>query len=174
MLGGGFEFFGARVTKNESERAAVGRPNEVLHILRSAGETFRFAAADIEKPDLGLAFVACGKESDGFAVRTPARVGGGNARGGEGAAFAACDGSHPDAGFVLVLLERGSLHGVGNVLGVGAELGVADGFDLEIVVDGDGAKGGSGLLSQDCRSGYQNRAKNREAKEARHSNDPLK
>ena len=66
------------------------------------GEVLGFATEAVEQPDLGLAFVALGKESDEFAVGAPAGVRRGDAFGGQGDGFAAGGGNHPDAFFVFV------------------------------------------------------------------------
>ena len=62
-----------------------------------------------------------------------------SAVGGKRNGIAAGSGDHPDAGFGFVCLKRGGVDLVGDPLGVGAELGVVDGLDAEVVVDGDGA-----------------------------------
>jgi len=67
-------------------------------------------------------------------------VGGGNTHGREGNGLAASGRNHPDAILVLVFLQEASLYGVSHKLSVGAELRVADGANLKIVVDGDGAR----------------------------------
>src|ERR1700704_4023168 len=79
---GGFEFLGTGVTKNQNEPAAVGGPGEVFHVLRGVCKALGFAAEAVEQPDLGLAFIAGGEESDELAIGAPAGVSGGRALGG--------------------------------------------------------------------------------------------
>jgi len=124
--------------------ATVGSPRKIFHILSCFSQLLGFAALAVEEPDLFFAFVAFGEESEELAVGTPARMLGGDAFGGHGEGFAAGGGDHPDAGFVLVSLERSFVDRVGDPLAVWAKLGVVDGLDLEVVVDGDGS--GSGGL----------------------------
>ena len=149
-MGRGRRFFfgvckilGSGIAKNENQAATVRRPCEVFHILNCFSELLSFAALAIEEPDLFLAFVAFGEEGEGFAVVAPARVLGGDAFGGHGEGVTARGGDHPDAGFGFVGFEAGFIDGVGDPLAVGAELRVVDGLDLEVVVYGDGARGGS-------------------------------
>ncbi len=79
---GGFEFLGARVAQNDNDAAAVRCLGEVLEVLRRVGEALGFPTEPIEQPDLALAFLARGEESDEPAVRAPAGVSGGFTFGG--------------------------------------------------------------------------------------------
>src|SRR5882672_9127242 len=157
---GGFQFFWAGVAQDQDDAAAVGRPSKVVDVLRRLGEALSFSAAETEEPNLSLTLVALGEEGDGFAVGTPARVRGGDAFSGESDGVAASARDHPDAVFVLVRLEDSGFDGVGDPLGVGTQLGVVNGADLKIVVDGDGARSRSGLLGENDGNEYQNRKKN--------------
>src|ERR1700730_2213314 len=145
-LGFGQLFFGG-VAEDHDHTRAVGRPGEVVDILRRAGEPLSFAAGAIEEPDLRFAFVASGEKSEVLAVGTPARVGGGDAFGGERDGVATVSGNRPDALFGLIFFQKQSFYGVGHGLCVRAELGVGDFADLEEVVDRDGAGLHGGLLS---------------------------
>src|SRR5258708_12653463 len=83
-------------------------------MLRSIGEALGFAAEPVEQPNLGLAFVAGGKESDELAVGTPAGVRRGVAPRCQSNRCSAGSRSHPDALFVLVFFEKGGLDGASN------------------------------------------------------------
>jgi hypothetical protein len=120
------------------------------------GEAFGFSTVARKEPDLRLAFFAGGEEGDGAALRTPAGVRGGDASRSERKSFAAGGGHHPDALFVLVFVEEGGLDCIGDETGVRAELGIADGANPEIVVNGDGSGSGGRYLGKSCGSGYQN------------------
>jgi hypothetical protein len=121
---------------------AIGRPSEINEIRNKVGEALSFTALAVEEPNLGFASLAGRDEGEGLSVGAPARVGGGDALGGHGKGVAAGGGDYPDAGFIFVGLQSGFVHGVGDPLGVEAELGVVDGLNLKVVVDGDRARRG--------------------------------
>jgi hypothetical protein len=145
---GGFQLLGAGVAQDEDAATAIGRPGEVFDVLRGFSEALSFSAAKIKEPDLGLTLVAFREESDGFAIGAPAGMRGGDAFGGESDGIAAGARDHPDALFVFVGLEDGGLDDVGDGLSVGAQLRVMNFTDLKIVVNGDRARRGRGLLSE--------------------------
>src|SRR5882724_7831422 len=145
---GGFQFFWAGVAQDQDDAAAVGRPSKVVDVLRRLGEALSFSAAETEEPNLSLTLVALGEEGDGFAVGTPARVRGGDAFGGESDGVATGARDHPDALFVLVGLEDGGLDGIGDRLGVGAQLRVMNFTDPKVVVNCNGAWRERGLLGK--------------------------
>jgi len=122
---------------------AIGRPSEINEIGNEVGEALSFTALAVEEPNLGFTSLAGRDEGEGLSVGAPAGMFGGDAFGGHGEGIAAGGGDHPDAGFGFVGLEGGFVDRVGDPLGIGAELGVVDGLDLEVVVDGDGARRGS-------------------------------
>jgi hypothetical protein len=105
---------------------------------------------------LALAFVASRKEGDEFAIGAPAGVRGGNTFGSQCEGCVTGDRDHPDAFFVFVFFEEGRLDVVGDPFRIGTQLGVANLANLEIVVDGDRARSGGGLLSKSERYEYQN------------------
>ena len=75
----------------------------------------------------------------------------------------------------LSVFEEAVCDGVGDPLAVGAELGVVNFADLEIVVNGDGARSGTGCLSEKRTGEYQNQRKNESCEKTElHSNDPLR
>src|SRR6267378_1913685 len=140
--------------------AAVRGPRKVVDILRGLGEALGLSAAETEEPGLGSAVVSFGEEGDGFAVGAPSRMRGGDSFGSERDGVAAGSRDHPDALFVLVGLEDGGLDGVGDPLCVRAQLRVVDGADPKIVVNGDGAGRGNGLLGKNEWDEDRNRKKN--------------
>src|ERR1700726_181471 len=56
-LGFGQLFFGG-VAEDYDQTAAVGRPGEIVDILRRPGEALGFAARAVQQPNLRFAFVA--------------------------------------------------------------------------------------------------------------------
>jgi hypothetical protein len=142
---GGFHVFGLGVLEKQNQFAAIGRPSEINEIRNEVGEALSFTALAVKEPNLGFASSACRDEGEGLSVGAPAGMLGGDAFGGHGKRLVTGRGDHPDAGFGFVGLEGGFINGVGDPLGVRAELGVVDGLDLEVVVDGDSAwRGGLG------------------------------
>ena len=145
---GGFQLFGAGVAQDEDDATTIGRPGEVFDVLRGFSKALSFSAAKIEEPNLGLTLIAFGEESDGFAVGAPARMRGGDTFSGESDGVAAGARDHPDTLFVFVGLEDGDLDDISDGLVVGAQLRVVNFTDLKVVVNGDGARRGRGLLSE--------------------------
>src|ERR1700686_1779452 len=91
---------------------AVRRPNEIVDILRSVGEVLRFAAGAAEQPDLRLAFIAGGEESEVLAVGAPARMRGRDTLSTHSDCIAAREGRHPNAFFALIFLQTQRLDAV--------------------------------------------------------------
>src|SRR5438876_1216393 len=133
LVFGGFQVFGLGIAENENQASAVRRPFEVVNALRNVGEVSGFATKAIQKPDLGLAIVSCGEESEVLAVRAPAGMRGRDAFGGQGDGIAAVGGDHPKALLVLVFLEHAGSHGVSDPLAIGTDLGLRDIANLEVV-----------------------------------------
>jgi len=135
-----------KVAENENQASAIRGPFEVVNALRNVSEVSGFTSEAAEQPDLGLAIVSCGEESEVLAVGAPAGMRGRDAFGGQGDGIAAVGGDHPEALLVLVFLEHAGAHGVGDPLAIGTQFGLGDFANLEVVVNGDVAgRGGSRL-----------------------------
>src|SRR5262249_48065812 len=117
-LGG--NIFGLWILEEKDEALAIRRPFEIVYALRDIGEADALTAGAIEQPNLILAAIACGKESEVLAVRAPTRMRGGNAFERERKRIAAMGGNHPEALLVLVVLENFCPDGIGDPLAVGA------------------------------------------------------
>jgi hypothetical protein len=107
--------------------------------LGDFGEALCFTAAAIEEPDLALASVARGEKGEIFAVGAPSGVRGGDSFDGHGDGIAAMSGDYPEALLAFIFLKHAGSDGIGDPLAVGAQFGLSDIADLEVVVDGDAA-----------------------------------
>src|SRR6266478_344414 len=150
LLFGGFQVLGLGITKDQNQTSAVRGPFKVVNALGTVGEVSGFATEAIEKPNLGLAIVSSGEKGNVLAVGAPARVGGGDAFGGQGNGITAVIRDHPETLLILVFLKHAGAHSVCDPLAIGAQFGLRDFADLEIIVNGDvagsgGSNGGSGL-----------------------------
>src|SRR6266436_2672903 len=150
LLFGGFQVLGLGITKDQNQTSAVRGPFKVVNALGTVGEVSGFATEAIEKQNLGLAIVSSGEKGNVLAVGAPARVGGGDAFGGQGNGITAVIRDHPETLLILVFLKHAGAHSVCDPLAIGAQFGLRDFADLEIIVNGDvagsgGSNGGSGL-----------------------------
>jgi len=116
-----------------------------------------FASKAVQEPDLRLSFIAGGQEGQPFSVGAPASVRGADAFAGEGDGFAARRCDHPDARFALVFFHVRRGDGVGDPAGIGTDLWVVDLADLEVICDGDRARGRGRLLGD---GGHREQAQN--------------
>src|SRR6266478_703207 len=113
-LGVGFgQFFFGGIAKDHHQTGTVGRPGEVIDILRGVGEALRFTTGAVQEPDLRLLLIAGRKKGEVLAVGTPTRVRGGDAFGRQRDGVATVGGLGPDALFGLVFLQKESLYRVG-------------------------------------------------------------
>lgn len=155
------EFLGRWIFEDKHETAIVGRPGEIVDILNGVRKLLGIAAEAVQEPDLRFAVVALGKKGKELAVGTPAGMGGRVGCGGERERVAAGCWDHPNACFVFVGLESSGVDRIGDPLAIGAELGIMDAEDAEVVVDRDWARRRGRELSRsggrDCESGEDKR-----------------
>src|SRR4029077_8219859 len=71
---GGLGVFGLWVLENQNETRAVGRPFEIVDALRYVRKAHGFTTETIQEPNLVLAAIARGEESEKFSIRAPARM----------------------------------------------------------------------------------------------------
>src|SRR5258708_4292067 len=71
---------------------------------------------------------------------------GGDSFGGKGNGIATASGDHPKTLLVLIFLEHSGSNGVGHPLAVGTQLGLGDVANLEVIVNGYGARSGRSRL----------------------------
>ena len=90
-------------------------------------------------------------EGEPLAIRRPTRAAGADAFRGEGNGVAAGCGNHPNTGFALIFVPIDCADRVGDPAGVRTDLRSADILNLEIIGNGDGARGGGRQLGANCK-----------------------
>ena len=122
-----------RIANHQHQPVALGRPGVIGNALLDVGERIGFAAAPIQRPDLGFAFVPRGEEGQVAAVGAPLRIVRRGTRAGHRQDGIVAGGSHPDARFGAVLFQAGGAYRVGDPAAIGTDCRIGHGFEREQV-----------------------------------------